>query len=210
MIVLIDGYNFLKQIYPGVKGCLEVLRDVFVKNVGRYKKQKKGITEIVVVFDAGPFSYAKREIKHGIGIIFSGQKSSADDWIAHYTFKHKEREIVVVSRDKALLDACNKKNTTGIDVLEFHKIMQEALSNDGILIEKKNAHDVLQKYNGFEENGGSRNVEGEHFDDLMEIYSSNERLLKLKDNTEKVDDRKIKRNKLSKKNRQKNKKIKKL
>jgi predicted RNA-binding protein with PIN domain len=210
MIVLIDGYNFLKQIYPGIKGCLEISRDIFIKNVGQYKKHKKGITEIVVVFDAGPFSHAIREIKHGVCIIFSGQKSSADDWIVHYTFKHKEREIAVVSRDKALLDACNKKNTTGIDVFEFYKIMQETLSNDGILIEKKNIHDVLQKYDGFEDNSGSRNVEGEQFDDLMKIYSSNEKLLKLKDDTEKIDDRKTKRNKLSKKNRQKNKKMRKL
>ena len=40
MIVVIDGYNLLKQIFPGKKDTLAKQRDFFIKQLSHYKSKK--------------------------------------------------------------------------------------------------------------------------------------------------------------------------
>ena len=109
MIVIIDGYNLLKQVFYKVKGKLDAQRKHFIKQLGHYKSKKgDGIKEIIVVFDGGHFRHATREIHSGIVVVFSGQKSSADQWIAEYVEKHKGKEFLLVSKDRELISKCKK------------------------------------------------------------------------------------------------------
>lgn len=131
MIVVIDGYNLLKQIFSHIKGHLERERDMFVRQLGYYKNQKSGeIKEIIVVFDAGPFSHATREVKHGVVVMFSGQKSTADDWIIEYAEKHRNEELLIVSNDREIISASQRFNATTLSSKDFYRIMQSVLVVD--------------------------------------------------------------------------------
>ncbi|MCB9492958.1 MAG: NYN domain-containing protein [Epsilonproteobacteria bacterium] len=128
MIVLIDGYNLLKQIFPGAKHNLDKQKRQFIQQLAFYKAKKSdAIKEIIVVFDAGPFSHAYREIKSGITVIYSGQKSCADKWIENYVAKHKQKHCLIVTLDRQLTQACEKYGTYSISVYDFYHLMQDAL-----------------------------------------------------------------------------------
>lgn len=131
MIVVIDGYNLLKQIFPGAKGTLEKQRDQFIRQLGYYKQKKaQDIKEIIVVFDAGPFGHATREVKHGIVVVYSGQRSSADDWIIDFTARKKSEEILVVTMDRKLINLCGKNGASALGSLEFYALLNNILLED--------------------------------------------------------------------------------
>jgi predicted RNA-binding protein with PIN domain len=128
MIILIDGYNLLRHIFSREKGCLERQRKELVKQLGYYKsKKKRGIKEIILVFDAGPFGHATREVHDGIVVMFSGQNSSADEWIIQCINKKKGKEILLVTLDRKLIDKCKKSNVSSMSVFEFYHILQKNL-----------------------------------------------------------------------------------
>jgi hypothetical protein len=206
MILLIDGYNLLRQIYPKEKGLLDRQRKYLVKEIGLYKKKKNKINEIIIVFDAGPFLHATREIKNGVVIVFSGQKKSADDWIISYTFKNFNKEILVVSLDRKLIDSCNKNNTCSLGVFDFYDMVKEELK---VKYDYEEVNTLLDKYDDYyEESVGSKNKE--LLNDLMGLYTRDELISKEKKEEFYKEDKKIKRNKISKKAKKKLRKIKKL
>ncbi len=127
MIILIDGYNLLRQIFPKSKRLLDQQRNHLVKQLSIYRTKKTNIKEIVLVFDAGPFGHATREIQHGITIVFSGQKSNADNWIHNFVKRNKGKEILLISRDRELVLRCEKHNAKSMDVLEFYSIMNSCI-----------------------------------------------------------------------------------
>ncbi|MFH1644304.1 MAG: NYN domain-containing protein [bacterium] len=132
MIVLIDGYNLLRQVFHKVKGKLDKQRQQLIKELGYYKNKKPKIKNIIIVFDGGLFGHATREIKNGIVVIFSGQRESADTWILNYVEKHKNQEMLLVSLDRELKDNVKKYNVDSVDVFEFYKILQNTLQDDAM------------------------------------------------------------------------------
>jgi predicted RNA-binding protein with PIN domain len=127
MVVVIDGYNLLKQVWPGIKTSMEKQREHFIAELSYFKKQKPDISEIVVVFDAGPMTHATREIKKGIVVVFSGIKSSADDWIIHFVERNKIKEILVVTLDRELAKSCKSHGADVLGVFDFYEILQHNL-----------------------------------------------------------------------------------
>lgn len=125
MIILIDGYNLLKQIFPKEVKCLEQQRLQLIRQLSLYKKNKgTDVTDIILVFDAGPFSRASREIRGGVVIMFSGQKSTADEWIEEYVQAHTTLEIHLITMDRKLREACKRPNVHPFGVLEFYTLVQ--------------------------------------------------------------------------------------
>lgn len=168
MILVIDGYNLLKAIFPRVKGKLDKQRDQLVRQLGFYKKQQEGsVKEIVLVFDGGLTGRATREVKKGVVVVFSGRDRSADDWIVDYVERCKGFEIILVSRDRELINRCKKKNVGVVRGEEFYSIVQTKLLEE---VEK----DVLSSGNdgGVVKYGRSDNevseVDSEALDLLME------------------------------------------
>lgn len=131
MIIVVDGYNLLKQIFPKVKGVLEKQRAQFIRQLGYYKsKKQESIKELIVVFDAGPFGHATREVKHGVVVVYSGQKSSADEWIVDFTARKKGEEILVVTSDRELITLCGRNGANALDSAEFYRVLGALLCED--------------------------------------------------------------------------------
>lgn len=156
MIIIIDGYNFLKQIFyyskSKIKGDIDKVRSLFIKNLSFYK-QKKG-HEIIVVFDGGSFSKANREIHDGVVTIFSGYKESADEWIVDFIERNKGKEFLLVTNDRKLIDSAKVFDADSIDVFSFHNLV---ISN----IEEKRFNNSkitnVQKYSYEDEEPESEN-----------------------------------------------------
>lgn len=128
MVVLVDGYNVLKLIFPGLKGCLDKQRTQFIKQLGYYKsKKQREIKEIVVVFDAGPFKHASREVKFGVVVIFAGQKSSADEWIVNYVVRNKAQEMLLITKDRKLINQVGDLGCESVDSLDFYNLVQNCI-----------------------------------------------------------------------------------
>ncbi len=131
MIVIIDGYNLIKQVFHKIKGKLEGQRNQLIKELGYYKKKKtSSIDQIILVFDGGFTSHADRQIHNGVIVVFSGNKDSADDWIIKFTKKHKNEEMLLVTKDNKLRSSCKRYGADSVDVYDFYDIVQNTILED--------------------------------------------------------------------------------
>ena len=127
MVVLIDGYNLLRHCYPRVKGYMDVQKRHFLHDVAIYRHARsETVKELIVVFDAGERDHATREVKQGVVIIHSGQKSSADDWIVSYVARNSSQEIALITMDRGLKQRCG--NILTLDVDDFFSYVRSVVT----------------------------------------------------------------------------------
>ena len=168
MIIVIDGYNLLRSIYPHVKGKLDAQRQQLIKELGLYKSKKSGgIKHVILVFDAGPFGHATREVHFGIVVMFSGQRRSADDWIIEFVEKNREKELLVITRDREIVAECKKNGVDTLSVDKFYDRVTRVLL-DGAQASSSVASDQLYK---FESDDDFKIESSEGLDLLMEQAS---------------------------------------
>lgn len=146
MVVVIDGYNLLRNIFHKEKGKLDKQRDELICQLSYYKR-KKG-HEIVVVFDGGFLKHATRETRKGVIVIFAGRKLSADDWIFEYIKRNKNKEILLITHDRQLIDRCGRFGADALGVSDFYEILRNSLFEDieGEFFKKTSNKTTIQKY----------------------------------------------------------------
>ena len=173
MIVIIDGYNLLKQIFPGSKGNLDKQKSIFIRQLAHYKAKKAdSLHEIIVVFDAGPANHATREVKSGIVVVYSGVKSSADNWILHFVERNRGKEMLLVTLDRELKDACKKFDVDSLDVYEFYTILQQNLYQDLSLDKNQPQEATIEKFEPMDSDEyPHRDINNKALDLLMEQAS---------------------------------------
>ena len=166
MILCIDGNNFLRWCQPIKKGLTESQKKIFMRQLVIYQQCKPAISEIILVFDAGPFGHATREVHTGIVVMHAGQRSCADRWICDFVQRHKGQEILLVSNDRALNDAVCKLGARVTSCQDFYIFLREALGpraepigvavsgdlikyyheeDEGVFFEEKNMVDLLME-----------------------------------------------------------------
>lgn len=124
MILLIDGYNILKQMI-GRAEVSETEKRAFIAQL-RYYSQKKQHT-IVLIFDGGSMGFPVQEIQQGVTLIQSGFKQSADDIIKIYLKKNSGKSgLLLVSSDRELRDAAKALRIESMPALEFFTLLQES------------------------------------------------------------------------------------
>jgi predicted RNA-binding protein with PIN domain len=172
MVILVDAYNLLNQVFTKVKHQGERRRNQLIQQLGYYQKKRLGkIKEIIVVFDAGPLGHATREVKGGITVIFSGQRSCADEWIIEYVRKNKDKEILVVTLDRKLIEACRQKNVSSMKVHDFYDIVKEEIL-ENVVYELTN-NELSGQTNKFDKNEYCKIeefVDNKAMDILMDEY----------------------------------------
>ena len=100
MIILVDGYNVLKQIYDG-EMISEQQRRSFIKQLAAYKKVRSH-KKVIVVFDGGPDQWPSEEKIRGITVVYAGASRSADEYIHSFLKDHRDRaaSMLLVSSDR--------------------------------------------------------------------------------------------------------------
>lgn len=123
MIVLVDGYNLLRQIHG--KQSNESQRSALVNLMGRYVHKRNH--KVIIFFDGGNATVPYQEKQKGIIVWFSGQQKTADDLIIEYTQTHKGKDMVVVTLDRDLKNKCGLY-APALEPLVFYGRVQEVLS----------------------------------------------------------------------------------
>jgi len=126
MHILIDGYNFIRQVSELSQHemqSLEAGRDALINLLAQYKKIKRH--KITVIFDGvlnlSEFSPAYQE--KGIHIRFSPENKSADDVICEMVKKERDRAIVV-SSDNSILNFATENGSAIILSPDFYEKVQ--------------------------------------------------------------------------------------
>ncbi len=214
MIVIIDGYNLLKQVIPsGGKGVdLERQRLQFIRQLACYKAYKVAdIQDIIVVFDAGPSNHAVRVVKQGIIVVYSGTRSTADDWILDYLTRHKGIQALVITLDRALREGCVQRGADWLSVYDFYSILQKVLLEAAYIYDNENnksTDESLERYEYIPLDDGDDDANASPMDKLIHtIYESKQ---PSKDDAASGNDRKGNANQLTKKDKRLQSKIKKL
>lgn len=122
MIIIIDGYNVLKQVHHIVQ-VPESVRAQFIKQLGAYAKYKGH--KITLVFDGGSYEWPHKESIHGVYVIYSGHKETADEYIKRYVKSFKQNDLLLVSTDRALGRAAHILGVQSIDAADFYAILQD-------------------------------------------------------------------------------------
>lgn len=137
MIIVVDGYNLLKKALGG-EFISEKKRNAFINLMGKYS-QKKG-HKIIVVFDAGPCMYPLTEKYHRVTVIYSGEYQSADDIIMKFVEEHENKNILVVTQDREIVNAVERCNEDVIDPEEFYKKVKDVFHVSQEVVQKRNTN----------------------------------------------------------------------
>lgn len=136
MIIVIDGYNLLKQIFStetakavSTKNDF-LIKKRFIEQLGSYRflKQDEKLS-LLIVFDGGSHHRATREVVHGVTVIHSGYMKSADEWIIDYSLTHKNKDITIVTNDRGLIAQCKRDGAGAgqhrffMDVYSFYSMI---------------------------------------------------------------------------------------
>jgi len=127
MILVIDGYNLLNEMYRHKLVNENQLR-FFIQKIANYSMVKNH--QIILVFDGyNTFDIYSQENKH-ISIYFS-KNISADDYIKDYIFMHRVEDIAVVSSDLEIYRTAVSLGIVTIKSSAFLYLMNESLKDRG-------------------------------------------------------------------------------
>ena len=93
MILLIDGYNLIKNVL-GVSSITSKDKSDFIRKLDSYAKQKNH--KVILVFDGGGYSFPFTEKIGLVKVIYSGYKQSADDFIKNYIKENKNQNLLLL------------------------------------------------------------------------------------------------------------------
>lgn len=189
MHIIIDGYNVLKQMLQKTD-ITQMQRRAFIAMLGKYAKKKNH--RIAIVFDGGDTSWPSHEKDHGITVMYSGFKYSADDLIKKQ-MDQKVHNLIIITSDNDIKATAASKNITTIDALEFYRLVK-----DEVYTKKESKKDAQLVKTSDEENP--------LLDSLMHQYSQ----VMYKPEDDQQENRRPKSHTLSKKEREYLQKIKKL
>lgn len=121
MLLIIDGYNVLKQA-KGAQAS-EGEKQNFINRLVRYAHEKKH--ELILLFDGGYSLYPSREQVQGITVIYAGMYQSADDYIKKLLEKKQDNERMLVSSDNELCFSAHRQGIPSLDALAFWQLLLE-------------------------------------------------------------------------------------
>jgi predicted RNA-binding protein with PIN domain len=124
MHIIIDGYNVLKQVLsPDQVGLSQ--RRAFTNALGKYASKKNHT--VTLVFDGGPDTWPTQEKDHGITVMYSGIKQSADDLIKKL-LSAKKFGVLLVSSDNELKANAKRLGIASMNADDFYNLVKDELA----------------------------------------------------------------------------------
>ncbi|KKP35819.1 MAG: hypothetical protein UR26_C0002G0119 [candidate division TM6 bacterium GW2011_GWF2_32_72] len=122
MILVIDGYNVLKQAFVPTF-VDDRMRSDFIYKLGNYAKVKGH--KVVLVFDGGPYDMNFKETINKVSVVYSGYRETADDFIKRYLRENKEKDILLISSDREITSIAEQCGCEWVSALEFYDRFKE-------------------------------------------------------------------------------------
>jgi predicted RNA-binding protein with PIN domain len=121
--IVIDGYNLIKQLF-GVSHVPQAKRDQYVDQlIGQAAIRGHRLT---IVFDGGEFGFPSSERHNGSEVIYSGYRESADDVIKRYVAQHRNSDMLIVTSDRAIRDFVHNLGVETVSALDFSRLFFES------------------------------------------------------------------------------------
>jgi uncharacterized protein len=118
-VLIIDGYNLLRAVQNLLEQSSEITDVQLCRIIGEYlyRTKKKGC----IVFDGiGPRDKAAFNNLFNLEVVFSGTNREADDVIEKLILEDTApRNLTVVSSDRRIKTAANKRKATAVDCIDF-------------------------------------------------------------------------------------------
>lgn len=170
MLIIIDAYNILKQVIKN-SFISENQRQEFINNLKNYANITKN--NIILVFDGG-YDYPTKSEKDRITIVYSGRKSTADQYIKNYINylinNNSGNNILVVSSDRKINQKAFENKIISMDSLEFYKLIKDKITKN-----KLNLVKTKEPIRKFLDPDFNNNYSGEL--DLERLYQENKIIL---------------------------------
>lgn len=160
MPVLIDGYNLLHLLFAHSNLTFEKKREELIKVLEHYNSKKR--LEMLLVLDGGLSNYPLKEYVKSLTIVYSGKFKSADEWIIEFTHANKGNSLVLVTRDRALIQKC-PSSVEIVDPLFFAQFLEQKPKKDPV--NTKVDTSIVQKY--FHEEDEEELYDADELDTLM-------------------------------------------
>lgn len=135
MILIIDGYNLLNEMYKQRLVNENQFR-FFVKKISSYASIKKH--EVILVFDGYNTFDIYRQDYDNVTIYFS-KDISADDYIKDYLHSNKSQNIAVVTSDLEIYSVAASLGIVTIKSAAFLFLMNESIEKEINQPHKKSA-----------------------------------------------------------------------
>lgn len=126
MIIVIDGYNILKQ-QASIPQISDKERMTFIAQLNQYARRKNH--RIILVFDGGPYESVYKEMVNVVAVIYSGARKTADDVIKNYISKNSTLDLLLVSSDRELNRYASRFGVASIDSHAFYLLLQEDIDD---------------------------------------------------------------------------------
>jgi predicted RNA-binding protein with PIN domain len=116
MILILDAYNILKQVYS-VKHIAQGDQQKFIKQVAQLTN-KRGFSAYIV-FDGGPSSYETVTHVGAVSVIYAGAGYSADGVIMRLLQEQKKLDPVLVTDDREIRNKAKELQLVSLKTYEF-------------------------------------------------------------------------------------------
>ncbi len=131
MLILIDGYNLIRQsdaLRRYERVSLEAGRKALINKLILYRRKRAH--PIVIVFDGGGSGWAdeEKDKQGGIHIVYSRSGEKADDVIKRLA-SHAMEETIVVSSDREISSYVTRHGKTCVSSPEFEAILNNVISS---------------------------------------------------------------------------------
>lgn len=124
MVIVIDGYNVLKQLHDEIVSQEE--RQGYIKTLKRYAKKKSHT--IILVFDGGLSDWQSREKYGNVIVIYSGTRYTADDAIKRYLEDNQHKDLLLITDDRQLIDHAQMLKIVALSPRIFDGYVKKALA----------------------------------------------------------------------------------
>jgi uncharacterized protein len=147
MLILIDGYNLIRQsdsLRRYERKSLEAGRNALIARLVEYGNKRSH--QITVVFDGVKNGWAEegRDREGKINIIYSRHGERADDVIKRIATQ-TAGEVIVVSSDREISSYVSKLGKTPLSSPEFEIIMNKVISSSPEQIPPAQKNDVHER-----------------------------------------------------------------
>lgn len=118
MIIIIDGYNFIKSI-SAHKLVDDSIVQSWIVRFQRYFKLRQN--KVILVFDAGPFFGQSKEVYGDVEVIYAGQLQTADDVLKIWLERNAELDVLLVTSDRQIRNHALNFGVVSISSQDFFK-----------------------------------------------------------------------------------------
>jgi len=129
VIIVIDGYNFLKSV-TGTKFINDMVLNSWLLRFQEYVQVRHN--KVVVVFDAGPYFFQMQEMVGLVEVWYSGQSQSADDLLKNWLQKNKNSDLLLVTSDRDVRQWAELLNILSINSQDFYKIFTDVMQREQV------------------------------------------------------------------------------